>query len=237
MPLPPPCSSAAAFLLSLDRPLVMGIVNVTADSFSDGGRFLEPKAAIAAVHRLVAEGADIVDIGAESTRPGALPSAGRSRMAAAGAGTGRARLAVAARCRSIPGIHRSWRRAIEAGASIINDVEGFRRPGAVEAVAGSDVGLVAMHMKGEPGTMQHSPPTTMSSPRCTSSWNGDGTCCTVTGWCAAGLRWIPASDSASRLRTIWTLLRGLGRLRRPGLRGAGRHVAQVDGGRTDRACR
>lgn len=158
-----PFSSAAAtvfecgrFSLSLARPLVMGIVNVTADSFSDGGRFLEPQAAIAAVHRLVAEGADIVDIGAESTRPRALPMPEDlewQRLAPVLDALASLPCPVSVDTRH-PSV---MRRAIEAGAAIINDVEGFRRPGAVEAVAASDVGLVAMHMKGEPGTMQDSP--------------------------------------------------------------------------------
>jgi dihydropteroate synthase len=144
------------FSLSLERPLVMGIVNVTTDSFSDGGKFLDADKAVAAAQALVAEGADIVDIGAESTRPGSLPVAEalewqRLEPVLRALATLDCPVSVDTRHPSV------MRRAIEAGASIINDVAGFRTPEAVAAVAGSDVGLVVMHMKGEPRTMQDAP--------------------------------------------------------------------------------
>ena len=134
----------------------MGIVNVTSDSFSDGGRFFDTDKAIAAAHQLVAEGADIIDIGAESTRPGSSPVPEdlewRRLEPVLQA------LAPLAFPVSVDTRHPSvMRRAIAAGASVINDVEGFGAPAAIDAVAGSDVGLVAMHMKGEPRTMQDAP--------------------------------------------------------------------------------
>ncbi len=134
----------------------MGIVNVTADSFSDGGRFLDTDNAVAAARRLVAEGADIIDIGAESTRPGSLPVSEEVEwqrlepVLAALTDLGRP-LSVDTRHPSV------MTRAVAAGASIINDVEGFRTPAAVAAALSGDVGLVAMHMKGEPQTMQQAP--------------------------------------------------------------------------------
>jgi dihydropteroate synthase len=144
------------FALSLQRPLVMGIVNVTADSFSDGGRYLDPAAAVAAAQRLVEEGADIIDIGAESTRPGSLPVPEELEWQ---------RLEPV--LRALAGVDRPisvdtrhpyvMTRAIAAGASVVNDVEGFRSTAALDAVADAPVGLVAMHMKGEPQTMQQSP--------------------------------------------------------------------------------
>jgi len=152
----PPPFRCGRFVLDLRRPLVMGIVNVTADSFSDGGRFLDPQHAVAAARRLVAEGADIVDIGAESTRPGSLPVPEDLEWQ---------RLEPVLRaladldCPVSVDTRHPWvmARAVAAGASIINDVEGFRTPAAVDAVAGTTVGLVVMHMKGEPRTMQQAP--------------------------------------------------------------------------------
>lgn len=134
----------------------MGIVNITADSFSDGGKFLDADNAIAAAHAQIAEGADIIDIGAESTRPGALPvTAAMQWQRLEPVLSALAGLACPV---SVDTRHPSvMRLAIDAGASIINDVDGFRSPGAVEAVAASDVGLVVMHMKGDPQTMQDAP--------------------------------------------------------------------------------
>lgn len=134
----------------------MGIVNVTADSFSDGGRYLDPAAAVEAARRLVDEGADILDIGAESTRPGSLPVPEElewQRLEPVLDALAGLDLPISVDTRH-PSV---MSRAIAAGASIINDVEGLRTPAAVEAVADSTVGLVVMHMKGEPRTMQESP--------------------------------------------------------------------------------
>ena len=134
----------------------MGIVNVTTDSFSDGGRFIDAGEAVAAAHRLAAEGADIIDIGAESTRPGSLPvpeDIEWQRLEPV-----LRALAGFERPVSVDTRHPSvMSRSIAAGACIINDVEGFRSQAAIDAVTASDVGLVAMHMKGEPRTMQQAP--------------------------------------------------------------------------------
>jgi len=134
----------------------MGIVNVTADSFSDGGRFLDANTAIAHGIRLHEEGADLVDVGGESTRPGAVPVSideelGRviplvEALAARG-------IAVSVDTMK-PEVMRA---AIGAGASMINDVNAFRAPGAVDAVAGSNADLCVMHMQGTPATMQADP--------------------------------------------------------------------------------
>ncbi len=143
----------ARFRLSLDRPLVMGIINATPDSFSDGGRFATADDARRHCDLLVEQGADILDIGGESTRPGARQPDSEEELARVlpvlrhAVGLGRA-VSVDT---SSPALMRA---AIEAGVDIVNDVRALSRPGAVEAVARSDVGVCLMHMRGEPGTMQ-----------------------------------------------------------------------------------
>ena len=143
--------------LRLDRPRVMGIVNVTPDSFSDGGRHATVDAAVAHALRLAEEGADVLDVGGESTRPGAedVPLEEELR-------------------RVIPVIERLaretalpisvdtskpevMRAAVDAGAGMINDVYALRRDGALDIAAACGVPVVLMHMQGEPRTMQEAP--------------------------------------------------------------------------------
>lgn len=143
-------------VLDLSRPLIMGIVNVTPDSFSDGGRFLDPEAAQAQARRLIEEGADILDIGAESTRPGAADVPADVEIA---------RILPQLRALRPLGVPLSvdtskpavMRAALAAGAAIVNDVRALQAPEAVEAVRDSDCGLVLMHMQGAPRTMQANP--------------------------------------------------------------------------------
>ena len=147
---------AGRFSLSLDRPLIMGVVNVTPDSFSDGGRFLDTGRAIAHARRLIEEGADILDRGGESTRPGAAPVSAREEAdrvlpvleALADAG-----VPVSIDTRHAP----LMRAALERGASMINDIQALTGPGALDAVRESDCAICLMHMQGEPGTMQMAP--------------------------------------------------------------------------------
>lgn len=139
-------------------PRVMGIVNVTPDSFSDGGRFLDPSAALAQALRLVADGADILDIGGESTRPGATPVPAAEEIARV------VPLIQAIRAHSDvtisidtmkPAVARA---AVAAGASLWNDVAALRfAPDAPETAADLGCEVVLMHMLGQPGTMQHDP--------------------------------------------------------------------------------
>jgi dihydropteroate synthase len=142
------------FELSLERPLVMGVVNVTPDSFSDGGKFLNPEAAVAHARRLGGEGADLVDVGGESTRPGAAPVTESEELERV--------LPVLEALRDVP-VSVDTRRprvmqaALAAGASMINDIQALQAPGALEAVARSGCGLCLMHMQGEPQTMQREP--------------------------------------------------------------------------------
>lgn len=135
----------------------MGVVNVTPDSFSDGGRFLDPAAAIAHAHKLIEEGADLVDIGAESSRPGAaaVVSADEElrRLLPVLQGLRDAPVPV-----SVDTIKpQVMRAALAEGAGMINDINALRAPGAVAAVAGSDAAVCLMHMQGTPGTMQQHP--------------------------------------------------------------------------------
>jgi len=138
------------------RPLIMGVVNVTPDSFSDGGRYLDPAKALAHARQLIADGADLLDIGGESTRPGAQPVSEEEELARV------LPLVEALRDSPIPisvdtRRPRVMREAIQAGASMINDVEALESPGALAAVAASDCGVCLMHKKGDPATMQRDP--------------------------------------------------------------------------------
>lgn len=146
------------FRLALSRPLVMGVLNLTSDSFSDGGRYLAPDAALAAARQMVADGADIVDIGAESTRPGAEPvdeALEWQRLAPVLAALAPLDVPVSVDTRR-PGV---MRRAVAAGASMLNDVSGFASAEAIAVAveASVPVAVCAMHMQGEPQTMQQTP--------------------------------------------------------------------------------
>lgn len=138
------------------RPIIMGIINVTPDSFSDGGRFLSPDAAIAQAERMVYDGASILDVGGESTRPGAAKVSLDEELNRVLPVV--SQLASRGHCVSVDTRHTEvMKAAIEAGASIVNDVYALRAEGAIELCAATSVGVVLMHMQGEPGTMQHAP--------------------------------------------------------------------------------
>lgn len=142
---------------ALDRILVMGVVNVTPDSFSDGGRFGTVDAALAHARRLAGEGADILDIGGESTRPGAAAVDAETEIARVVPVIEaiRGELATPISIDTMKG--EVMRAAVEAGAEMINDVNGLRDEQAMRAVAGLDVPVCVMHMQGEPRTMQDAP--------------------------------------------------------------------------------
>jgi dihydropteroate synthase len=137
---------------------LMGVINVTPDSFSDGGRFLDPQIAVAQGMRLEQEGADILDIGGESTRPGAAPVSAEDELGRVlpvieglvGAGT-QARISIDT---SKPAVAEA---ALGAGATIVNDVTALRDPGMAAVVAAAKADLCLMHMLGDPRTMQHDP--------------------------------------------------------------------------------
>ena len=147
----------ARFRIDLTRPKVMGIVNVTPDSFSDGGRYASTRQALARCHALVGQGAHILDIGGESSRPG-TPGVPLEEE--------RARVLPVLREAVSLGVPVSvdtykpelMREALDAGADIINDIWGLRRDGAIDAIAAHPAcGVCIMHMHGEPRTMQREP--------------------------------------------------------------------------------
>jgi len=144
------------FQLPLDWPLLMGVVNVTPDSFSDGGRYCDVALASAHARRLVDEGAQIIDIGGESTRPGAQPVTEAEELR---------RVMPVLEALSDLAVPisvdtrrpRVMREVIDAGASMINDVEALTMPGAIDVVASSDCAVCLMHKKGSPDSMQRNP--------------------------------------------------------------------------------
>lgn len=143
--------------LDLSRPRVMGIVNVTPDSFSDGGQFGSTQLAIEHGLQLVEEGADILDIGGESTRPNAEPVPLDEELRRV-LPVIEALVAQTAVPISIDTYKpQVMRAAIAAGASLVNDVRGLQEPGAIDVVAESNAGICIMHMPGTPQTMQHDP--------------------------------------------------------------------------------
>ncbi|MBB1059830.1 dihydropteroate synthase [Marilutibacter spongiae] len=143
--------------LVLDRTRVMGIVNVTPDSFSDGGEHAGVEAAVAHGLRLVDEGADLLDIGGESTRPGADEVSLEEELARVLPVIERLAAAVAVPISIDTSKPAVMRAAVAAGAGIINDVYALRRDGALEAAAECGVPVVLMHMQGEPRSMQSAP--------------------------------------------------------------------------------
>ena len=143
--------------LALDQPRVMGIVNLTPDSFSDGGQLGDVEVAVAHAKRLWGEGADILDLGAESSRPGAQSVSAEEELARLMPVLQR----VLAECDVAVSVDTAkpevMRAAIKAGAHLINDIRALREPGAVEAIAESQVSICLMHMQGEPRSMQDAP--------------------------------------------------------------------------------
>jgi dihydropteroate synthase len=157
MPSSPLLLRCADRTLELGRPVVMGVLNVTPDSFSDGGRILSPEAAVEQGVRLAAEGAALIDVGGESTRPGADPVGVDEELRRVIPVIERLREAT----RAIISIDTSkpevMRAASAAGAGLINDVTALRAPLALAAAAASGCAVCLMHMQGEPRTMQLAP--------------------------------------------------------------------------------
>lgn len=143
--------------LDLSSPAVMGILNVTPNSFSDGGRFADPGAALTQARRMVADGAAIIDVGGESTRPGAAPASLQEEL-------DRVVPVIEAITRELDVLvsidtmkPEVMRAAVAAGAGLINDVLALQAPGAIETAAASGAAVCLMHMQGTPRTMQQDP--------------------------------------------------------------------------------
>ena len=152
-----PVLDCAGRELVLDRALVCGIVNVTPDSFSDGGSHYDAAAAIAHGLKLVEEGADLLDVGGESTRPGAQPvdeAEELRRVLPVVEALARHTTVPISIDTSKPGVMRA---AVAAGAGLINDVRALRLDGALDAAAELQVPICLMHMQGEPHSMQAEP--------------------------------------------------------------------------------
>lgn len=147
---------AGSHRLSLLKPLIMGIVNTTPDSFSDGGRCLDTRSAIQHALQLREEGAGILDVGGESTRPGAAPVPAEAeirRVVPVIEALARQGCVVSVDTKK-PEVMRA---ALDAGAVMVNDVMALQAPGALEVVAASDAAVCLMHMQGDPQTMQQAP--------------------------------------------------------------------------------
>ncbi|MCB9728585.1 MAG: dihydropteroate synthase [Deltaproteobacteria bacterium] len=155
---PPAIRLRGGRVLSFERALLMGVVNVTPDSFSDGGRYLDPERAVAHGLRLVSEGADLLDVGGESTRPGSEPVDDATQMARVVPV-----LRALARATEVPlSVDTTSaavaEAAIEAGATIVNDISAFRfDPQMLPLLARSEAAAIAMHTLGRPATMQRDP--------------------------------------------------------------------------------
>ena len=151
-----PIWQCGRYHLELSRPYVMGILNMTPDSFSDGGQYLDPQLAIDRAHQMIADGADIIDIGGESTRPNSPKVCTCDELS---------RIIPAIEALLDCGVPLSidtqkpyvMREVLNMGVDIINDINGFNSPVAIDAIADSKAGLCIMHMQGTPQTMQLAP--------------------------------------------------------------------------------
>ena len=154
--------TCGARTLDLNRPRIMGVLNVTPDSFSDGGQLyrdgrVDTDVLLARAEQMLAEGADILDVGGESTRPGAAAVSEAEELDRVVTAVE----ALAQHCDTIISVDTStpsvMTESARCGAGLLNDVRGFRRPQALQAAADSGLALCVMHMQGEPGTMQTAP--------------------------------------------------------------------------------
>jgi len=178
-------------VLSLDTPVIMGVLNVTPDSFSDGGLYTHAEAALKHAQTLVAEGARIIDVGGESTRPGATRPALATELA-----------------RVVPVIEllaqhldviisvdtsraEVMRAAVQAGACLVNDVRGFREPHTLTTCAALNVGVAIMHMQGEPSNMQINPRYAQVGPEVAAYLAQQTQACLAAGIAPESILWDP----------------------------------------------
>jgi dihydropteroate synthase len=198
--------------LDLSRPCVMGVLNVTPDSFSDGGRFYTLDAALEQGQRMAAEGADIIDVGGESTRPGAQPVSAEEelrRVLPVVSALGR-RLSIPISVdTSKPQVMRA---AVEAGAGMINDVRALCAPGALEAARDAAVPVCLMHMQGEPRSMQQQPRYEDVVAEVLAFLEGRKAACVAAGIAPSRLLLDPGFGFGKTLEHNLTLFRGLDKL-------------------------
>ena len=207
------------------RAVIMGVVNVTADSFSDGGEFEDPDAAITHGRLLAEQGAEIIDVGGESTRPGATPVSEeeelRRVMPVVSALAGDPRFVVSIDTMK-PGVARA---AVEAGAEIVNDVTGLRTPAMREVVRESGAGAIIMHMQGTPADMQLAPRYENVVAEIREFFRQTLTACVACGMDPLRLAFDPGIGFGKTLEHNLSLIRSIGALRvedRPLVLGASR---------------
>jgi dihydropteroate synthase len=197
--------------IDLSRPVVMGILNVTPDSFSDGGRYASTEAALARAMEIAAEGAAIIDVGGESTRPGADAVADAEQIARVvpviEGIAARATLAISIDTSS----PRVMAAAIAAGACIINDVYALRAPGARACAADMQAGVCLMHMQGEPRTMQQHPYYTDVVAEVSAFFSRERQACLDAGVAADAVAFDPGFGFGKTLEHNLTLLKELPR--------------------------
>jgi dihydropteroate synthase len=203
--------------LDLSTPIVMGILNVTPDSFSDGGRYVDVEPAVQHALAMVEAGADIIDVGGESTRPGAdeVSEAEEIRRVVP------VIEAIAARAAVTVSIDTSkaavMKAAVQAGASMINDVRALREPGALDVAASSDVAVCLMHMQGAPRTMQTDPQYSDVVAEVSDFLGQRAQACSAVGIATQRIVLDPGIGFGKRLAHNLALLAALPRLREHGL--------------------
>ena len=203
--------------LDLSSPVVMGVLNVTPDSFSDGGRFADVEAAVAHGLAMAAAGAALIDVGGESTRPGAAPVSAPEelrRVIPVIASLAAATAAVISVDTSKPEVMQA---AAAAGAGLINDVQALRSPGALEAAAASGCAVCLMHMQGEPRTMQLAPQYADVFAEVRAFLAARAAACRTAGIADTRLVIDPGFGFGKTVEHNLTLLRRLGELARDGL--------------------
>jgi len=196
-------------LIDLSHPLVMGILNVTPDSFSDGGRYAGVEAALERAEQMVAEGAGILDVGGESTRPGSEPVSEALEID---------RVvpvieAIAARLDIVISIDSAkpavMAAAVAAGAHVINDIRALRVPGAREVAAQTRAGVCLMHMQGDPATMQASPHYNDVTHEVIAFLRAQVAACSASGIAADAIAVDPGIGFGKKLEHSLALLRNL----------------------------
>jgi dihydropteroate synthase len=199
-------------VLDLSRPVVMGVLNVTADSFSDGGRFRDFDAALAHARSMVAAGAGIIDVGGESTRPGAEPVSLQEEL-------DRVLPVIEALHGEVDAVisidtmkPQVMRAAAAAGAGLVNDVLALQAPGAVAAVADSKAAVCLMHMQGTPQTMQTAPQYTDVVSQVGAFLHARADVCLAAGIAADRIALDPGFGFGKTLQHNLTLLAGLPQL-------------------------